>query len=265
VLSVTHREGTDYVCLSSLPVKYAGDGVQLEGCAGAVRVATDEVTFTLAGGGGRVGYKGKIVEGSAPFEKSYPLAGLSAGVEKMAVPSASLVTLPTGDAGDEVAPGLRKKVEGELTRYSVQAERLVQAKAETVQVEAGHAVIEVTAKSVRFIVPDRQYTRLSVAGVGIRGCGPFDLTFTPTSITGTVDGALRTLVSTWPEKITRPMFHMDGRLWCVGWADDPCISKTPDRPQFAIAFGVFAGSHIVEISEWQFPAMPPAPLTKIIY
>ena len=287
VLSVTHREGTDYVFLSSLPVKYAGDGVQLEGCAGAVRVAADAVTFTLAGGGGCVGYKGKVVEGSAPFEKSYPLAGWSAGVEKInamlsscslqpregAVPPAPSTAAPSTaalvgvepdpprirDAGEEVAPGLRKKIDGERTRYSVQAERLVQAKTETVQVEACHAVIEVAAKSVRFIVPDRQYARLSVAGVGIRGCGPFDLTFTPTSITGTVDGTLRTLVSTWPDKITRPMFRMDGRLWCAGWADDPCISKTPDRPQFAIAFGVFAGSHKVEISEWQFPAMPPVP------
>ena len=259
VLSITHREGTDYIFLSSLPVKYDGEGVQLEGCAGAVRIAANEVTFTLAGGSGRVGYNGKVVEGIAPFERNYPLAGLSAGVEKLPAPVTSITTLPPRDAGDEVAPGLRKQVAGELTRYTVQAERLVQAKTDAVQVEACNAVIEVTAQSIRFIVPDRQYARLSVAGVGIRGCGPFDLTFTPTNITGTVEGSLRTLVSTWPEKITRPMFHLDGRLWCAGWADDPCISKTPDRPQFAIAFGVFAGSHKVEIGEWQFQALPPVP------
>ena len=259
VLSITHREGTDYVCLSSLPVKYAGGGVQLEGCAGAVRVTDNQVTLTLAGGNGRVGYKGKVMEGGAPFEKSFPLAGLTAGVEKQPAPSSGKVTVPAGEAGDEIAPGLRKKVEGDVTRYRVQAENLVQAKAGEVQVEAYNAVIEVTTNHIRFIVPDRQYARLRVAGVGLRGCGPFDLTFTPTHITGTVDGALRTLVSTWPEKITRPMFHMDGRLWCAGWADDPCISKTPDRPQFALAFGVFEGFHAVEIGEWQFPSMPSIP------
>jgi hypothetical protein len=91
--------------------------------------------------------------------------------------------------------------------------------------------------------------------------GPFDLTFTSTNITGTVDGGLRTLVCTWPVKITRPMFHLDGRLWYLSTSDDPSISKTPDRPQFAIAFGVLEGGHTVDISEWHNPDMPPAPPT----
>lgn len=261
VMSITHREGTDYVLLSSLPVKYEGEGVQLEGCAAAVRVSGNEVVLALTGGTGRAGYKGKVVEGSAPFEKRFPLAGLKAGVEKQAAVASGKVVIPAGEAGNEVAPGLRKQVDGELTRYRVQADKLVQAKVGNVQVEAGNAVIDVTANSVRFVVPDRQYVRLSVAGTGIRGVGPFDLTFTATGITGTADGALRTLVTTWPEKITRPMYRQDGRQWYAGWSDDPCISKTPDRPQFAIAFGVQDGPHAVEISEWQYPAIPPVPPT----
>jgi hypothetical protein len=264
VLSVTHREGTDYVLLSSLPLKYEGDGVLLEGCAGAVRIAGDSVVLTLAGtGNGRVGYKGKILEGAAPFEKRLPLASLAAGVEKQSAPQ-SRVAMPTGEAGDEVAPGLRKKVEGSTIRYRVEAERPVLARTDNVQVEACHAAIEVNADSVRFIVPDGQYARLSVAGVGVRGLGPFDLTFTSNQIKGTVDGRLRSLVTTWPEKIVRPMYRMDDRLWYAGWADDPCIGKTPDRPQFSIAFGVQDGTHTVEIGEWQFPAMPPAPPTARI-
>ncbi|MEI7438036.1 MAG: hypothetical protein WCL16_14635, partial [bacterium] len=201
------------------------------------------------------------LEGNAPFEKRFPLAGLAAGVEKQAAVASAKVVMPAGEAGDEVAPGLRKKVDGGVTRYRVQADKLVQTKAGTVQVEARDAAIEVAENSVRFIVPDRHYVRLSVAGVGVRGVGPFDLTFTPTNITGTVEGTLRTLVTTWPDKITRPMYRQDGRQWYAGWADDPCISKTPDRPQFAIAFGVQEGAHAVEVAEWQYPAMPPVPAT----
>ena len=258
VLRITHREGTDYVFLASLPLKYEGDGVQMEGCAGAVRLSGNEVTLSLAGGSGRVGYKGKVLDGVAPFEKHFPLASLAAGIEKHRSPT-SHIAVPAWEAGAEITPGLRKKVAGDVTRYLVQSEHPVLAEADAVQVEACNAAIEVATNRVRFVVPDRQYVRLSVAGVGVRGLGPFDLTFTPTNITGTVDGTLRTLVSTWPEKIVRPMFHLDGRLWYAGWADDPCIGKTPDRPQFAIAFGVFEGSHKVDIGEWQFPAMPPVP------
>ncbi len=258
VLSITHREGTDTVFLSSLPIKYEGGGVQFEGCAGAVRLSATEMTLALAGGSGRVGYKGKVIEGATPFERHFPLAGLAAGVEKQSSP-VSHIAIPTGEAGDEVTPGLRKKVEGDVTRYRVQSALPVLAQAGAVQVEACNAAIEVATNRVRFVVPDRSYVRLSVAGVGVRGLGPFDLTFTPTNITGTVDGTLRTLVSTWPEKIVRPMFHLDDRLWYAGWADDPCISKTPDRPQFAIAFAVFEGSHKVEVGDWKFPAQPPVP------
>ena len=49
--------------------------------------------------------------------------------------------------------------------------------------------------------------------------------------------------------------------WAYSVLNDPCISKTPDRPQFAIAFGVQDGPHAVEISEWQYQPMPPVPAT----
>ncbi|MCX5659683.1 MAG: hypothetical protein NTW19_08175 [Planctomycetota bacterium] len=258
VLSITHREGTDFVMLSSLPLKFEGEGVQFEGCAGAVRLTTDEVAMTLTGGGGRVGYKGKVLEGAAPFEKRFPIASLSAGVEKQAAPP-SKVVLPAWEGGDELAPGLRKKAEGDMIRYRVQADQPVLAKTQAVQVEGCNALIEVTVDRIRFVVPDRQYARLSVGGVGVRGMGPFDLTFTPTGIKGTVDGKLRTLVTTWPAKVTRPMFCIDGRRWYAGWADDPTISNTPDRPQFSLAFGVLDGPQTVEIGETQFMPMPPRP------
>jgi len=74
-----------------------------------------------------------------------------------------------------------------------------------------------------------------------------------------VAGRARTLVTTWPADITRPAFHMDGARYFAGWADDHCIAKGTPTPQFAVAFGVTDGSHEVEVAEWQYPPLPPAP------
>jgi hypothetical protein len=89
--------------------------------------------------------------------------------------------------------------------------------------------------------------------------GPFDLTFTPEGITGTVDGDVRTLVTTWPEKIVRPGYWMDDVRWCAGFADEHSIVKGTATPQFGIAFGVSAGKHDVKVAEWEWPAVPPTP------
>ena len=99
----------------------------------------------------------------------------------------------------------------------------------------------------------------------MRGGGPFDLTFAKDQITGTVAGATRSLVCTWPAAITRPMYHMDGVRWYAGFADDHSISKGTPTPQLALAFGVTAGKHQVEITEWQYPELPPAPAQALIH
>jgi hypothetical protein len=93
----------------------------------------------------------------------------------------------------------------------------------------------------------------------VRGMGPFDLTFTPDGITGTVDGGIRTLAVTWPGKIVRPGYWMDGVRWCAGFADEHSLYKGSATPQFGIAFGVSAGKHAVKIAEWEWPAMPAPP------
>jgi hypothetical protein len=112
---------------------------------------------------------------------------------------------------------------------------------------------------VRFIVTEPVYVNLSHGNVGVRGVGPFDLTFTPEGITGNVDGGTRTIVCTWPEKIVRPGYWMDGVRWCAGFADEHSIYKGTATPQFGLAFGVSAGKHTVKIAEWEWPALPPAP------
>jgi hypothetical protein len=112
---------------------------------------------------------------------------------------------------------------------------------------------------VRFVAPAPVYVKLTHGNVGVRGMGPFDLTFTPEGMTGTVDGGVRTLVTTWPEKIVRPGYWMDGVRWYAGFADEHSIYKGSPAPQFGIAFGVSAGKHEVKIAEWEWPAMPTPP------
>ncbi len=126
-------------------------------------------------------------------------------------------------------------------------------------IEAGAPAVTADSNSVRFVVADRHYVELTHGAVGVRGVGPFDLTFTPEGITGKVDGDIRTIVTTWPEKITRPMYRMDGVRWYAGFADEHSIYKGTKTPQFGIAFGVSAGKHEVKISEWEWAGMPPVP------
>jgi hypothetical protein len=124
--------------------------------------------------------------------------------------------------------------------------------------------VTVDGGKVRFVESGRKYVELTHGNVGVRGVGPFDLTFTPDGITGEVDGDIRTIVTTWPEKITRPGYSMDGVRWYAGFSDEHSIIKGTASPQFSIAFGVSAGRHEVKITEWEWPAMPTTPAQEEI-
>jgi len=213
VTKVVTCEGTDYVFLSTTPIKYAGEGVEFEGCAGAVRVAKDgKATLVLSAGPGKAGYKGSVIESAEPFEKV-------------------------------VAAGQRPE--------TVPASQWKVGKAEQ--------AVTVEGDRVRFVEPGQKYVELTHGNIGVRGVGPFDLTFTPDGITGEVDGDVRTIVTTWPEKIIRPGFSMDGVRWYAGFSDEHSFIKGTAAPQFAIAMGLSAGPHKVKISEWEWPALPEAP------
>jgi hypothetical protein len=229
VTKVVTSESTDYVFLSTTPIKYACDGVEFEGCAGAVRVAKDgkahstdsagspqagsgQATLVLSAGPGKAGYKGAVIESAVPFEKV-----VAAGKKAESIP----------------AP-----------QWSV-------GKAEQ--------AVTVDGDKVRFVEPGKKYVELTHGNVGVRGVGPFDLTFTPAGITGKVDGDIRTIVTTWPEKIVRPGYLMDGVRWYAGFSDEHSFVKGTAAPQFAIAMGVSEGPHEIKINEWEWPALPPAP------
>jgi hypothetical protein len=264
VLKVTTSESTDYVFLSTRGLKFAGEDVVFEGGAGSVRLGKDgTVTLAMVGGAGKIGCKGFVVEGVAPFERTLKAAELKAGVEKAAAPVA-LAYPPQLKDHQEVAPGLRKAVAGDVTEYLVESAAPVIAADGNVRIEARRAAIHVSPAGIRFVAPERTFVQLTVGNQGVRGVGPFDLTFAADRIAGTVDGDTRTLVVTRPPRVVKPMFHQDGWRYYAGHADDSSADDGRDTPQFNVAFGVTAGKHEVEVAEWSFPSLPPALARKAV-
>jgi hypothetical protein len=76
-------EATDYAFVSDAPMAFDQEGVVFTGKAGAVRVTADRVVLSMTSGSGRVGYKGCVLEGHGPFERTIPLAALKPGVTKI--------------------------------------------------------------------------------------------------------------------------------------------------------------------------------------
>jgi hypothetical protein len=215
------------------------------------------VTLALTGGAGRVGYKGWVVEGIAPFERSVPVSQIKPGTERVPVPSSAISSGFPDPKGEKLAEGVWH-LPG-LTDYTVDSPTPVVFRDAKVSVEARKARILVEAPGIRFVVAEPLYAKLTVGNVGVRGVGPFSLLFSHRLIEGHVDGRMRSIVTTWPEGIVRPMYKMDGVRYCAGWADDHSIAKGTQTPQFAIGFGVSDGPHRVQISEWTYPPLPPSP------
>ena len=154
--------------------------------------------------------------------------------------------------------------ENAATRYRLTGPGTASFRDPSVRLEGGPAEVVVSAGTVRFLAAPGSYVKLAAGNRGVRGVGPFDLTFTDGGIRGTVAGPTRSLVVTWPADIVRPMFTMDGVRYCAGWADDHSIGKGTDTPQLAIGFGVTAGEHTIAISEWTYPDLPPEPARREI-
>lgn len=95
-LKITTPEATDYVFVSDTPLEFAKDGVLFSGKAGAVRVFKDRVALSLNSGSGKVGYKGYVLDGHAPFARSVALAELKPGTADMGGYEKKIVTLDLG-------------------------------------------------------------------------------------------------------------------------------------------------------------------------
>jgi len=83
VLKVVTGVATDFCFVSDTPLSFKKEEVVFTGEAGAVRVFPDRVVLALSSGVGQVGYKGYVLEGIGPFERTVALADLKPGVKKI--------------------------------------------------------------------------------------------------------------------------------------------------------------------------------------
>ena len=80
VMKIQTAEATDIVFLGDTPFNWNRDGVTFTGKAGVVRIFADHVALCMNAGNGKIGYKGYVVEGFAPFEREVKLSALKPAV-----------------------------------------------------------------------------------------------------------------------------------------------------------------------------------------
>jgi hypothetical protein len=95
-LKIRTPEATDYAFVSDEPLAFEGDGVVFAGKAGAVRVFPDRVVLALNAGSGKVGYKGHVLTGHGPFEKTIAMTDLKPGETDMGGYEKKIVTVDLG-------------------------------------------------------------------------------------------------------------------------------------------------------------------------
>jgi len=95
-LKIVTAEATDYVFIGDAPFDFNQEGVVFTGKAGAVRVFRDHVVFCMNSGTGNIGYKGHILSGSGPFERSVPTDRLTAGTVELGGTPKTIRTVEIG-------------------------------------------------------------------------------------------------------------------------------------------------------------------------
>jgi hypothetical protein len=95
-LKITTSESTDYVFVGDRPVSFERDGVVFAGKAGAVRIFKDRVAFCFNSGNGKVGYKGHLLTGHGPFEKTVVLGDVKPGRQDLGGYEKKIVTVDLG-------------------------------------------------------------------------------------------------------------------------------------------------------------------------
>jgi hypothetical protein len=248
VVKVTHAEGTDWVFSAPDRIEWSGGDVVFRGTAGVVRLAKDgSVSLQLLAGAGEVSYRGAGIRGVALLEKAVAAGALKAGLDEPK-PAAKFAI------GDEVLkPGQGGAEHIATNIYNRYAKDKV-----TISGARG-AVRVLDGGRMRFSTPDATLVEMTCGTIGIRGMGPFDLTYASDGWTGTVDGTRRTLVMSAPQKLVRPMLLLDGQVWASGIPDEPSPWRGRDEPQFGFAAGVESGKQELKVVEWQWPALPPVP------
>ena len=246
VVKVVHREGTDWIFSAPGRLEWQGEGIAFKGSAGCVRQAADgSVSLQLLAGSGEVSWQGAGITGVAPLEKVLA-KDAKAGIEDAKPAKTSL--------GEE----LMKPGQGGAEHLATAAWNDY-AKG-TVTIRGGRGAVRVLdSGKIRFSAPDATLVEMVCGTQGVRGMGPFDLTVSPQGWSGTVDGVRRTLMLSTPEHLVRPLLLLDGNVWASGIADEPNPWRGRPEVQFSFAAGVEAGAQKLEVVEWRWLPMPPAP------
>jgi hypothetical protein len=220
------------------------------------------VTYAVAGGPGSITYKGFTFSSSTPTEKTF-------NVEKLG-PLKKEVG-PEADWGISYEPALGgheplgKDAAVRKASDGTRAEHLVGDTGGSTVTDgdaeirgAGLGILR-EGDRVRVVATRRRFVQVRVGDHAVRGMGPFDLTLTHDRVTGTVAGAARTLVTSLPKNLRRPMYRLDGRRWMSGFPDEPSAWKAAKKTPFAHAIGVPGGRHEIEVAEWEWPEQAPVP------
>ena len=78
-------------------MQFNAEGVVFTGKAGTVRIFRDRVALSINSGSGRVGYRGCILKGCGPFERSVPLSRLKPGERDLAGHEKKIAQVDLGD------------------------------------------------------------------------------------------------------------------------------------------------------------------------
>jgi hypothetical protein len=149
-------------------------------------------------------------------------------------------------------------------QYRLESRTPVRVRHPDIDIRGRSALVIVSPRSVRVRVAQRQFLQLRVAGIAVRGMGPFDFVFNDESVRGRCDGETRTLVVSKPPSVVRPGYRMDGLRWMPGFPDETSDWEGAPEVQFSVAFGVTAGPHTVEVAEWSFPRVPGKPVRRAL-
>jgi hypothetical protein len=247
VVKVTHPEGTDWIFSAPDRIEWTGGDVAFKGTAGAVRLAKDGgVNLQLLAGAGEVSFQGARIRGVAPIEKALAAGTIKPGLEEMTKP-----TFAIGDGVLKPGQGGAEHIASEaFNRYAK----------ENVAINGGRGAVRILEGGrIRFSTPDAMLVEMTGGPIGVRGMGPFDLTYAPGGWSGTVDGTRRTLVMSSPDQLTRPMLLLDGQVWASGIPDEPSPWRGRNEPQFGFAAGVESGKQDFKAVEWRWPPLPPIP------
>jgi hypothetical protein len=246
---IVTSQSTDYVFASpDKPVRFKNDTVEIDACAGAVRVFKDKVLLVNASGrAGSVGYRNVVATGLGPFEQQVPLSPAGAQVVRAGRVPAKLTPPEKALAVDGSGRYDNARLSGEGLKGWVEVD--------------GHKVTYVAAEGTG---------KIGYGDFSIKGEAPFVCVHEPGKVTITTEGRRRIFQMPIPENIVPP--HLlppfeglpaDFKYQCQvgGWINWPwSVDVKVDGISYQggwyagrMTVGIPEGKHAAEITPYNNP------------